>query len=411
MSFSATGVPKPLQSRPKKSPIQLLRSASSPFGNHPRRKAATTTPQAGVKRSQSEISSTDQPLDSTGIVTTLPPSEAPQDVVSLIRYIQQHTWTDIPDRAAGMNSTRIAEVLNFRKNMPPIVSIAHLHAVSASTTTTERELAKLVHSGIVKRLNIPGRGKGGFAIGEGVILVEDWINTIQQNQALSQPLKEKYAKVLEENTSSYTVPASLFLPEEVSELIAAGFMTSTSALSDHLYSLPGTASSPGSSSLANSWSTAATGTLAATGGSSAVHLNGGGGRGLHLSTSSSSSKLSSAKQPQTLTFSLPNTGAYLQTLTEARTHLLSLLTKSSPKYKESTKEMLRERWNGGIPLDDMQSKAKRARGEWNGVLPGKTKKWKQFYGMEFEWILEECLGGGGVECFKTRSVGLGVRVT
>jgi hypothetical protein len=405
MSFSATGVPKPLQSRPKKSPIQLLRSASSPFGNHPRRKPATT-PQAGLKRSQSEISTTtDHPLDNTGIVTTLPPSKVPQDVVSLIRYIQQHTWTDIPERAAGMNSTRIAEILNFRKNMPPIVSIAHLHAVSTSTTATERQLATLIHSGIVKKINIPGRGKGGFAIGEGVILVEDWINIIQQHQALSQELKEKYAKVLEENTSSYTVAASLFLAEEVQELIAAGFMTSTSVLSDSLYTLPGQVSSPGSSSLANAWNTAATGTLAATGGSSAVHLNGGGGRGLHHT------KPSSHNQPQTLTFSLPFTGAYLRLLTEARTHLLSLLTKSSPKYKESTKEMLRERWNGGIPLEDSQTKAKRARGEWTGVLPGKTKKWKGFYGMEFQWILEECLGSGGCECFKTGSVGLGVRVT
>ncbi|KAI5198742.1 hypothetical protein E4T39_06616 [Aureobasidium subglaciale] len=304
MSFSATGVPKPLQSRPKKSPIQLLRSASSPFGNHPRRKVATT-PQAGIKRTQSEIS--------------------------------------------------------------------------------------------------------GFAIGEGVILVEDWINTIQDHPALSQELKEKYAKVLEENTSSYTVPASLFLPEEVSELIAAGFMTSTSVLSEHLYSLPGTPSAPGSSSLANSWSTAATGTLAATGGSSAVHLNGGGGRGLPLPSSSSSTL--KASQSQNLTFSLPYTGAYLRLLTEARTHFLSLLVKSSPKYKQSTREMLRERWNGGIPLEDAQSRAKRARGEWSGVLPGKTKKWKQFHGVEFEWMLEECLGSGGVECFETGSVGLGVRLT
>ncbi|CAD0091598.1 unnamed protein product [Aureobasidium vineae] len=407
MSFSATGVPRPLQSRPKKSPIQLLRSASSPFGNHPRRKAATT-PQAGVKRSQSEIStSTEQPLDNTGIVNALPPPKTPRDTVCLIRYIQHRTWTEIPERAAGMNSTRIAEVLNYRKNMPPIVSIAHLHAVSMSTTDIERRLATLIHSGTIKKINIPGRGKGGFAIGEGVVLVEDWINTIQQHPALSQGLKEKYAKVLEENTSSYTVPASLFLPDEVQELIAAGFMTSTSALSDNLYSLPGQASSPGSSSLANSWNTAATGTLAATGGSSAVHLNGGGGRGLNLQTKPKSS----IQQPQTLTFSLPNTGAYLCLVTEARQHLLALLVKSSPKYKESTKEILRERWDGGIPLEDAQSRAKRARGEWNGVLPGKTKKWKTFYGLSFEWILEECLGCGGVECFRTGSVGLGVRVT
>jgi hypothetical protein len=406
MSFSATGVPKPLQSRPKKSPIQLLRSASSPFGNHPRRKSATT-PQAGLKRSQSEIStSIEQPLDNTGIVTTLPPPKVPQDVVSLIRYIQQHTWTEIPERAAGMNSTRIAEVLNFRKNMPPIVSIAHLHAVSTSTTATERQLATLIHSGIVKKINIPGRGKGGSAIGEGVVLVEDWINIVQSHPALSQELKEKFAKVLEENTTSYTVPASLFLADEIQQLIATGFMTSTSVLSDNLFTLPGQVSTPGSSSLANAWNTAATGTLAATGGPSAVHLNGGGGRGLHSKPSSSHQH-----QHQTLTFSLPYTGAYLRLLTEARQHLSSLLAKSSPKYKESTKEMLRERWDGGIASDDAQSKAKRARGEWTGVLPGKTKKWKTFYGAEFQWVLEEGLGSGGVECFRTGSVGLGVRVT
>lgn len=73
-------------------------------------------------------------------------------------------------------------------------------------------------------------------------------------------------------------------------------------------------------------------------------------------------------------------------------------------------DALRDRWDGGIPGSDEQTKAKKARKEFTGVLPGRTKKWKQFYGLRFEWILEECVGAGLVECFDTGSVGLGVRV-
>lgn len=72
-------------------------------------------------------------------------------------------------------------------------------------------------------------------------------------------------------------------------------------------------------------------------------------------------------------------------------------------------DMLRERWDGGIPSDDAASRAKRARGDFIGVLPGKTKKWKAFYGLDFTWVLKECLGSGMLECFNTGSVGLAVR--
>ena len=53
---------------------------------------------------------------------------------------------------------------------------------------------------------------------------------------------------------------------------------------------------------------------------------------------------------------------------------------------------------------------KKARREFVGVLPGRTKKWKQFYGMRFEWALEECVGSGLVELFETGSVGRAVRL-
>lgn len=103
-------------------------------------------------------------------------------------------------------------------------------------------------------------------------------------------------------------------------------------------------------------------------------------------------------------------GPYLRLLTTARAHLLSLLSKTS-KYKEAPTTLLKERWDGGIAGEDLATKARKARGDFTGVLPGRTKKWKAFYGLSFEWVLEECAGSGLVELFQTHSVGVGVRAT
>ncbi|KAG7135844.1 hypothetical protein HYQ46_008850 [Verticillium longisporum] len=68
--------------------------------------------------------------------------------------------------------------------------------------------------------------------------------------------------------------------------------------------------------------------------------------------------------------------------------------------------LLRERWDGGIASDDAR-KMRRARGEFTGVLPWQTKKWREFYGLEFGWVLAEAMGTGRLEVFETGSVGRG----
>jgi len=98
----------------------------------------------------------------------------------------------------------------------------------------------------------------------------------------------------------------------------------------------------------------------------------------------------------------------LRLLESARAHLLHLLARS--KYREAPKDLLRERWDGGVPSEVVKSGAGGGGGGGGVVLPGRTKKWKQFYGMRFEWVLEECLGTGVVELFETGSVGMGVRM-
>ena len=104
---------------------------------------------------------------------------------------------------------------------------------------------------------------------------------------------------------------------------------------------------------------------------------------------------------------IPGTGPFLKMLTNTRIHLLLLLSKS--RFKEAPESLLRERWDGGIPADDATSNANRNRGEFAGVLPGRTRKWKQFNGISYDWIVEECVGSGAIEVFDTGSVGRAVR--
>lgn len=185
----------------------------------------------------------------------------------------------------------------------------------------------------------------------------------------------------------------------------AGFLTSSIPQSD-----PSTHSripSTPSTSL-STISRAASGSLAAIGGSAAV-VEAGGTLGLRRSSSQLESP-SPADRASDLQLALANTGAYLRLLTEARTHLISLIHKPG-NFREIPMYLLRERWDGGTAGDDPASRAKKLRGEFAGVLPARTRKWKHFWGLTFDWVLAECVGSGMVELFETGSVGLGVRLT
>lgn len=105
--------------------------------------------------------------------------------------------------------------------------------------------------------------------------------------------------------------------------------------------------------------------------------------------------------------SLPNMGPYLRLLGSARTQILETLRKS--RYSEAPLYLIRDRWDGSVEMNSRASMAKHVRGEFSGVLPGRTNKWKQLYGLNFYWALEEALGAGLIEVFNTGSVGPGVR--
>ena len=143
---------------------------------------------------------------------------------------------------------------------------------------------------------------------------------------------------------------------------------------------------------------AASGSVEAIGGQGALHNTGGGGfAGLQAPGSFD-------KGIGDLKLSLPNTGPFLKLVEGARSHLITLLSKS--KYNEAPLYLLKERWNGGVSTKTPYGRSK---DPFNPVTPAKTRKWKDLYGISFDWVLAECLGGGLIEVFNTRSVGLGVR--
>ena len=211
--------------------------------------------------------------------------------------------------------------------------------------------------------------------------------------------EEKYILCLREPTN---MPA--FSPTEITSLVHLGFLTRASNTSSNadVFLRPGPSTLGTLNSVSTAGSSFASGSAGAAGKSSIDHLSGGSGATERLSNTASS------KLHFQYTLSLPNTGSYLRLLTEAREHLMSLLTKAN-KYRELPRDLLKEKWDGGIAGTDEASKSARLRGEWKGVLPGRTRKWKQFYGLEFDWVLEECVGAGMLECFQTGSVGVGVR--
>ena len=332
----------------------------------------------------------------------------------------------IPERS-GMNSTRISEVLNFRKSLPPIVTNAHVHALMKSPTSAEKEIKELTAKGVLRRVVVPGRGVGGSSISDALVVVEEWIDLVQQCSSLAVEQKgqsslsdmagesnislERYIQHLKNKPLASSVSRSSLLPLEATALMNTGFLTSSNAFinSANIFTRPEDGSLGTLTSIA-SISKAASGSHAATGGQGATHSAGGGGAGglqnrASSTTTSEESSNAITRSGGDLQLSLPSTGPFLKLLTSARSHMISLLSKS--KYSEAPETLLRERWNGGVVTDGRRSKS--GGSVFAELLPGRTRKWKQFYGLRFDWVLAECVGAGLVEVFETGSVGRGVR--
>ncbi|KAL5364642.1 serine-threonine protein kinase 19-domain-containing protein [Aspergillus floccosus] len=359
------------------------RPRASPFAAHARRKP-TATPGGGSKGSPNVPDYEDLgPLPDIGVSHYIPETSSVQNVLQAIEYIRDNMFEELPARRAGMNSTRIAEVLNLRRSLPPLASVAHVHTLLNAPTKVEKEIMELINAGRIRRLTVPGRGNDAAGLGDCLVLAEDWERLVRES-GLEPSLKDKFMDVLSRLGNTSAVPGALFAAPEYMALVRAGFLVSSSSLSQ---------GSSGLVSLPNFASTASPGNLAS--------------RSDRAHHPPQDADFRPQFHTATLFLSLPNTGPYLRLLGAGRMHLLSLLQRSSAS--EVPLDLLRDRWDGAIETDRSFSVAKRVRGEFAGILPGRTKKWKELYGMSFRWVLEEALGAGLIEIFDTGAVGPGVR--
>ena len=163
------------------------RSASSPLTHVNQRKPVQRF------KSRSDMTNDDDDdffrdrLDDIGSVKSLPSDLSLRDVAQTIQYVRSHMFDTMVENG-GFNSTRIAEILNFRQSLPPIVTVPHIHALAQSPTKTEREISELTRAGTIRRLFTPGRGTGGSSIGESLILSTDVESLLRQAKALDQEL-------------------------------------------------------------------------------------------------------------------------------------------------------------------------------------------------------------------------------
>jgi hypothetical protein len=313
---------------------------------------------------------------------------------------------DAPPPPRGLGAARLARALRVRAALPPLSTPAQLAALRASPTAAEREVAAAVRAGSVARVVVPAAAAGG---GEEALLVrtDAWVALVRSSAGVDGAAGEKYCALLERRPA-----ASALADSEIAELAAAGFLTgapgrasapTTAILAPGRAAgaRPADAATIGSlASVAGAGARHASGTPEAGASSSLAHLGGGGARPNLLLPAARPSPPSSVRGDGADPLrghrpSVPNTGPFLRLLADGRAHLLSLLARSGP-HKSLPLERLREYWNGGLG---------------SGVPAWRTRKWRDLHGLRLEWVLADCVGRGLVECFRTGSVGVGVRAT
>lgn len=174
----------------KKRKSAVPRPRASPFAGHARRKPSSPASSA-VKAADLEL---DDPLPDLGGSHYISETAPVQNVVQAIQYIRAKMFDELPARA-GMNSTRIAEVLNLRRSLPPLASVAHVHMLLDAPTQVEREIVDLVQTGRVRRLIIPGRGNDAAGLGDCLVLAEEWEELVRGSSSLDAAVKGEFCQI------------------------------------------------------------------------------------------------------------------------------------------------------------------------------------------------------------------------
>lgn len=261
--------------------------------------------------------------------------------------------------------------------MPPIVTLGHLNVILASPTKVERETVELLGKGVVRKVRVERRGNAG----EALIELHDLEKMLGQASSVSTETKAAFVKFLKANpTSQELSKGALDNDDQTDQLVRAGFLTSS------VRATPGTTlhvrpEDRITLTSIHRVSQFASGTVSAVGGRNAIHLAGGGGGAPALTHSSAL-----AAEGSGFRISVPGHGRYLKLAEGAVDWVRDALSRT--KWGEGPEDWLKERFEGG------------------GLY---GPRWKQFSGVEWEWVIGQAVGLGAVEVFATGSVGRGVR--
>jgi hypothetical protein len=292
-----------------------------------------------------------------------------------MRYIRSHMFTSVP--TSGFNSTRTAELLNYRLGVPPIVTTGHLNAILNSPTRVEKEVVELNRKGVLRKVRVERRG----GIGHALIESSELERMVRETPSISKSAQDNFLGFLTANPVAQDLPKGTLSSQELRELQNEGFIVT------RMQARPGSTLHvrPEDRTTLTSIqrvSQAASGTVAAVGGSNAIHLSGGGGGG------GSTGPSSAPDDGMSYRLAIPGHGRYLKVAEAAVDWLRETLAKT--KWGEGPEGWLKERFEGG------------------GLY---GPRWKEFWGLEWEWLLGEAVGLGVVELFDTSSVGRGVRAS
>jgi len=388
-------------------------STTSPSSPSPRKGTSNARGQQRRRRQHNDDDDDEDALfqdkltDVGAVVKLLEEELTLRDVVQAMRYIRAHMFTPVPP--TGFKSTRAAELLNYRAAVPPLVTLGHVNAVlvRASPTRTEREVVELVGRGVLRRVRVERRGGAGEALVEAAdleaMLRGRGAGAGAGGGMVSKETADAFLAFLARNPTAQTLAAEDLDGDDdagengglgrarTDELVRAGFLTSATHATpgDTLHVRPEDRTTLTSIEHVSRF---ASGTVSAVGGQNAIHLAGGGGgsgsgsSGRRIPTLPSSSSSLGATQPGSFRVAVPGHGRYLKLAEGSVDWIREALGRT--RWGEAPESWLRERFEGG------------------GLY---GTRWKEFWGVEWEWVLGQAVGLGAVEVFETGSVGRGVR--
>ncbi|KAF3942172.1 hypothetical protein ABW19_dt0208365 [Dactylella cylindrospora] len=382
----------------RKNPLKQLHKKSSSASPRKPSGHASTPPLSSIQSdSLSSLWSLGWPTDNLPNSTTLPTS-----VPEAITYVLENQFTPLPPTLVGLGLSRdsVADILNFRKSLPPVVLVNHLHALLPSRTETERSINALVADGTLRRVNIRTGTAGSL---EGVIRTDDFLKSIAQSSHLDSDTKDTFLELFNADPSLSTITSnhddsdSSTLPKDIiMSLLSAGFLTINSS------------NASSSSPSANIDITALTPTTAMKTLMPLPEKD-----NTHLSTLASLSSISSSNRKAgnntalqkgaiEYTITPPNLGLLTNLHSSSKSHMLDILRKCP--HREATMTFLREKWNGGV------AKGKKKELVKEGKFEGRTRKWRENRGVTVEWVVAGLMGAGVLENFEAVGIGMGVRL-